>query len=62
MFGLPDNAAIIRYGGVLEKRRRRQRKLRPLLDMSVSQTLTGYWMACVHAGGGGGGGMERWGG
>lgn len=44
MFGLPDNAAIIRWRDVLEKRRQRRRLL---LDMSVTQTLTGYWMVCV---------------
>lgn len=48
MFRLPDNAAIIRYRDVLEKRRQRKGERR-LLDMSVTQILAGYWMVCVSA-------------
>lgn len=50
MFGLPDNAAIIRFGDVLEKRGQSKRKATLLLDMSVTQTLTGYWMVCERVG------------
>lgn len=47
---LADNAAIIRYRGVLEpseEKRQVNTKLRLLLGMSVTHTLTGYWMVRV---------------